>query len=145
MRRLPELYHGQQLNNKMYNEVVSRVNALSNITGRNGVAVRPTNNGVSITGTTATASDFIRKSFVKDPPGVTSAVVVYLDRDSASATSASPAVVPGLEVTVQCELIGTSALNAAIPRLEAGVMLPIWDNSGVWRPFFPFQGTGDCP
>ena len=50
MKRLETLRPGQMPTPKQYNELAQRVNSLSNITGRNGVTVRPTNNGVSITG-----------------------------------------------------------------------------------------------
>ena len=137
MKRLDTLRPGQMPSREQYNELVQRVTALSKITGRSGVTVRPSNNGVAITAGSSLRFK-PRKSFVRTTPGATSAVDVYLDTDSATG------ITHGAEVTVLCEIVGSSALNAAIPRLEDGVMLPVWSDSGVWRPFFPFQGTEDC-
>lgn len=132
MKRLDKLRPGQTPTAKQYNELIDAVESLRVVRGFNGIEARHTNRGTIIGGSSQLIEP--RQSFVKTTPGATSAVEVFLDTDSTSA----------LNVTVQCELIGTSALNTATPRLEDGVMVPIWKKNGVWRPFFPFQGTTNC-
>lgn len=141
MKPLRPLHPGQTPTREQYNDLIGRVIALSKMTGRNGVTVRHSNNGISITGTGNGTEP--RKTFVRTTPGATSAVECYLDTDSSSG------VTPGARITVFCELIGvgaTSGLNAVIPRVEDGVLLPAWLDSrtNAWRAFMPFQGSEDC-
>ena len=141
MKQFKPLHPGQSPTRQQYNDLAGRVNALSKVSGRNGIVARVTNNGVSLTGTGNGTEP--RKTFVRTTPGATSAVECYLDTDSSSG------VTPGARITVFCELIGvgaTSGLNAVIPRLEDGVLLPAWLDSRTndWRAFMPFQGSEDC-
>ena len=145
MKPLRPLHPGQTPTREQYNDLIGRVIALSKMTGRNGVTVRHSNNGISITapGLADLKKKLPRASFVRTTPGATSAVDCFLDTDSSSG------VTPGSRITVFCELIGvgaTSGLNAVIPRLEDGVLLPVWLDSrtSAWRAFMPFQGSEDC-
>ncbi len=145
MKRLEKLRPGQTPTRDQYNDLVARVTALSKVNGRNGITARVTNNGVSLTATgiNELKKRLPRASFVRTTPGATSAVECFLDTDSSSG------VTPGDRITVFCELIGvgaTSGLNAVIPRLEDGVLLPAWldTRTSAWRAFMPFQGSEDC-
>ena len=141
MKRLAPLRPGQMPTPKQYDELVARVNALSKITGRNGIVVRPTNNGVSITGSVSTASQ-LRRAYVKTTPDSASSVVVYLDTDSASGVS------PGREVVVQCNIIGGDKLSSAFPVIEDGDWFYVTadtntDTSG-WSNVWPFIASKSC-
>ncbi len=76
-----------------------------------------------------------RKAYAKAAAGAGSTIVCYLDTDGT-----------GEEITVNVEIVGGSALNAAFPRLENGTLLTVWDDNGTWRNAGnPFQATGECP
>ncbi len=48
-------------------------------------------------------------------------------------------------ITVTIEIVGGSALNSALPRLEDGTRLSVWNDGGTWRNAGnPFQTSGDC-
>ena len=48
------------------------------------------------------------------------------------------------DITVTCDIVGGSALNAAIPRLAIGSVIMVWNNAGTWRSIMTFQATEDC-
>lgn len=73
------------------------------------------------------------KAYAKAAAGTGSTIVCHLDTDET-----------GEEITVQCELIGTSDLNAVTPRFKDGTMIVVWNDNGTWRPYFPFQKAVDC-
>ena len=137
MRRLPPLHPGQTPTNKMYNDLTNRVNALSKITGRNGVTVRPTENGVSITGSGTAGQSTLRRAYVKTTPSGTSAVDVYLDTDTT-----------GTEAAVHCNIIGGNNLSSAFPVLTDGEWFYVvadtnTDTSG-WSNVWPFIANESC-
>ena len=139
MKRLNPLRPGQMPTPKQYDELVHRVNALSKITGRNGITVRPTNNGVSITGSVSTASQ-LRRAYVKTTPSgdsAVSAISVFLDTDTT-----------GPEVTVKCNIIGGNNLMSAFPLVEDGNWFYVTadantDTSG-WSNVWPFIASKSC-
>jgi hypothetical protein len=75
----------------------------------------------------------IRKAYAKADAGSGATITCYLDTDST-----------GVEITVNCEICGGSALNSAIPRLENGDMITVWNDAGTWRSVMTFQATEDC-
>ena len=80
------------------------------------------------------AGGVIRKAYAKAAAGSGNTIVCYLDTDAT-----------GEEITVNCEIVGGSNLNAALPRLEDGTLLAVWDDAGTWRNAGnPFQASGDC-
>jgi len=77
-----------------------------------------------------------RKAFAKTAAGSGNTIVCYLDTDSHD---------PADEITVTIEICGGSNLNAALPRLEDGTLLTVWNDAGTWRNAGnPFQASGDC-
>jgi len=77
----------------------------------------------------------IRKAYCKDFGEVSNTVICYLDTD-----------LTGEEITVECEIVGGTALISAVPRLEVGKLLWVTNDSGTWRHVgIPFNGSEDCP
>ena len=74
-----------------------------------------------------------RKAYASAAAGASGTIACYLDTDGAGDT-----------VDVVCEIVGGSALNSALPRIADGTMIPVWNDNGTWRPYFPFQASGDC-
>ncbi len=74
-----------------------------------------------------------RRAFVKTAPGATNQVQCYLDVD-----------LTGSVITVVCDLVGTSYLNEAVPRLAAGVPLWVKYHQGTWRAKQLFSASEDC-
>ncbi len=136
MKRLDTLPPSGSVSIKGYNELINRVNALSKITGRGGVTVRPTNNGISITGSVTTATP-VKRAFVKVPPGSSTDVEVYLDTDL-TGTSAT--------VTVSPIYAGGGNLSTAEPDLStSGVAFYVTDDRGTWRNVTTFFRVDNCP
>jgi hypothetical protein len=77
--------------------------------------------------------NLIRKAYAKTDAGGGSTITCYLDTDGT-----------GQEITVYCEICGGSALNEAIPRLEDGDRIAVWNDAGTWRSIMTFQATEDC-
>jgi len=80
----------------------------------------------------------LRRAFCKTPAGSGSTIVCYLDKDGS-----------GDEITVYCDIVGwsppeTPALNSALPRLEDGTPLTVWNNNGTWHCLTLFQVSRDC-
>ena len=63
----------------------------------------------------------VRVAYVKTTPEAVSTVDVYLDTDGT-----------GTEVTVTCEIVDGSALNAATPRLTDGDSMIVVKIAGTW-------------
>lgn len=70
------------------------------------------------------ANDNVRRAFVKNTPGATTSVDVYLDKDASA-----------IEVTVECYIYGGGNLNAAYPTLVNGMPLYVqYDGAaGEWK------------
>jgi len=132
VRQLDLLRPGQNPNWKQYNDLVQTVNALAKIRGVGGVSTRVNINGVTVSGAGNTGS-LIRRAYMKSDAGAIDSARCYLGVDAT-----------GPEIGVQCEIAGGTKLNSAIPRLENGDMIPVWNDSGTWRPFFPFQASIEC-
>jgi len=73
------------------------------------------------------------KAYAKAAAGAGTTIVCYLDTDAT-----------GEEITVNCEIAGGSALNAASPLLAAHDMICVWNDDGTWRPKQTFDNTGEC-
>ena len=137
MRMLRELRTGQAPSREDYNNLVRTVNMIMNMRGTDGILTDVSPNGITIKGDANTLFK-PRNAYPIDDVTSSATVVCFIDTDSGSG------VVPGPRVTVDCEVVGGSSLNAAIPRLEDGDRLTIWNDNGTWRPFYPFQATKDC-
>ncbi len=75
----------------------------------------------------------IRKAYAQAAAGAGSTIACFLDTDTT-----------GDSITVTCEIVGGSALNAALPRLADGTMVSVWDDAGIWRSIMTFQASGPC-
>ena len=75
-----------------------------------------------------------RKAYCKVAAGAGTTIVCYLDTDAT-----------GTEITVNCSVVGGSALNAAVPRLADGSLLFVENLGGTWYcTSTVFQTTEDC-
>ena len=80
------------------------------------------------------SSTLIHKAYAKVAAGAGSTIVCFLDVDAT-----------GEEITVNIEIVGGSDLNAALPRLEDGTLITVWNDDGTWRNAGnPFQTSGPC-
>lgn len=75
----------------------------------------------------------IRKAYCKNNAGAGTTIVCYLDTD-----------LTGIQKTVNCSIVGGSALNAAIPRLEIGDIIYVTCIGGAWHCLTVFQTTENC-
>ncbi len=122
---------GQQFTAKEANIITSTLKAVWKSLIKLGVV---DSSGISTrTPNPKSAASLVRKAFVKTTPGATVTVECYLDTNDT-----------GEVITVTCEVIGGTALNSVVPRLGTGIMIPVWDDSGTWRPFFPYQTSENC-
>ncbi|GAG11664.1 unnamed protein product, partial [marine sediment metagenome] len=115
---------------QQYNDLIQRVTALSNITGRDGVTVRPTNNGVSITGTGTPTAGVGRLAYCAEDAPASSAISVYLDTDSVGAT-----------VSAFCAISNGTQLDEATPLLVDGDKMIVSDVDGTWYSTTVFNGA----
>lgn len=74
-----------------------------------------------------------RKAYAKAAAGAGNTIVCYLDTDET-----------GDEITVTISIVAGSNLNSALPRLENGTLLTVWNDAGTWRSIMTFQASGDC-
>ncbi len=128
------------------NEIIDTVNNLARMTGDGFVLVQHGINGattisLSMNELKARFMNFgggtqLHKAYAKAAAGAGNTIVCYKGSDSHD---------PDDEITVTCELIGTSDLNNVTPRFKDGTMIPVWNDNGTWRPYFPFQKAVDCP
>ena len=79
------------------------------------------------------AGTLVKKAYCKDAAGAGTTIDAYLDTDGT-----------GTEVTVNCSVVGGSALNAAIPRLADGTLILVTKISGSWYCNTVFQASEDC-
>lgn len=75
----------------------------------------------------------IRKAYCKAAAGAATTITCYLDTDAT-----------GEEVTVNCSVVGSANLNAAVPRLEDGSLIFVWNDAGTWRCTQTFIKSQDC-
>lgn len=127
---------------RMMNELVRALNNELRMTGDGFINVQHSLSGTTISlsmnelkarmmnfgGSTA-----IHKAYAKAAAGAGNTIVCYLDTDTT-----------GDEITVNCEIVGGSALNAAFPRLADGSMIAVWADGDTWRSVMTFQATGPC-
>jgi len=64
--------------------------------------------------------------------------------DAGSGTTIACVLDDGRSITVSCDIHGGSALNSAVPRLEDGDSLKVYNNKGTWRAIAEFQASEDC-
>ncbi len=114
-----------------FNKVVERLNLLSNVHGGNGIGIKTNPAGINIYNT----SKFIgvRRAFVKTTPAAVATVVCFLDVDAADA-----------EITVNCDIVGGTALNSALPRITDGDAITVYQINGTWYCTTIFQESEDC-
>lgn len=75
-----------------------------------------------------------RKAYAKAAAGTGNTIVCYLDTDET-----------GDEITVTISIVGGVDLNGALPRIENGTLLTVWNDAGTWRNAGnPFQASGPC-
>ena len=75
-----------------------------------------------------------RNAYAKAAAGAGTTIVCFLDTDAT-----------GDEITVTISIAGGSDLNSALPRLEDGTLLTVWNDAGTWRNAGnPFQASGPC-
>lgn len=120
---------------KIINELIDKVNALSNIRTSGGITARILPGCVSLSGGGAgnSSTSGLRNAFAVSDAGSGATISCYLDTDNSGNT-----------VTVNCEIVGGTALNSAIPRLEDGDRLTVWLDGDTWRCTTIFQATTDC-
>ncbi len=132
MRKLKRLYSGEKIKNKLINDIIDKVNVISNIKGRNGVTTTVTNQGIMLRGSGISAiGALVRKAYVKTTPDAVNTVDCYLDIDAT-----------GDEITVSCSdfIVGGTALNAVIPRLINGIKIYVAKFGDTWECVgVPFQ------
>ncbi len=127
------------------NEIIDAVNNLARMTGDGFVNVKHGINGgttfsLSMNELKARMMNFgegdIHKAYAKAAAGAGSTIVCFLGSDSED---------PDDEITVNCEIVGGSDLNSALPRLEDGTRITVWNDGGTWRNAGnPFQASGPC-
>jgi hypothetical protein len=116
--------------NRRLNLLVNAARKLDNLAGDNLIKITSTEHGKTI------KLDFnklmervpkfgvgggIRKAYVKDTPAAVETVDCYLDTDAT-----------GTEVTVNCSVIGGTALNSALSRLADGELIFVAYVGGEW-------------
>ncbi len=75
-----------------------------------------------------------RNAYAKAAAGAGTTIVCFLDTDAT-----------GDEITVTISIAGGSDLNSALPRLEDGTLLTVWNDAGTWRNAGnPFQHSKEC-
>jgi hypothetical protein len=79
----------------------------------------------------------VRKAFLKTDTGPGTTVQCYLD-------SYDP---PGEEITVHCELFGSTNLNECVPPVSHGWVMPVYYDGilSVWRSMYWFMAKAVCP
>lgn len=76
----------------------------------------------------------LHNAYAKAAAGAGNTIVCFLDTDAT-----------GDEITVTISIAGGSDLNSALPRLENGTLLTVWNDGGTWRNAGnPFQASGPC-
>lgn len=75
----------------------------------------------------------IRLAFCKTDAPASSTIICYLDIDET-----------GEEISVKCDIIGTSDLNNAVVRLVDGYPLKVAMINGEWHCLGDFQKSLDC-
>lgn len=78
-----------------------------------------------------------RRAFCMTAAGGGDTIACYLDTDET-----------GVEITVTCNIVNGSDLSAAVPRLTAGLEIPVKqspvDGELQWVCEWPFLGSKDC-
>ena len=118
-----------------YNLLVRRINQINRISVT-GADVLPDATGwhLRVRGGGGNGTE-VRRAYTQAAAGAGSTISCRLD----NATT-------GESITVTCEIIGGTALNAAAPRLQSGDLLHVVydEDNALWRSLFPFQTTSNC-
>lgn len=142
MRIIQKLTNGPVSVVRKINEIIEAANAFLSMSGDGLVKVRHTLSGASVAIDTKslearmpkTAGGLkIHKAFVKTTPAAVETVACFLDTDAT-----------GTEVTVNCSVIGGSALNSAVPRLADGELIFVASVGGAWWCLTTFQASQVC-
>ena len=145
MKKIQKITGGNFHARQKWNEIIDAVNLLLNLKGdifigidtsANGMTAKlnlnqllPRIPGVSGSGTGST----IRKAYCTAAAGSGATIAAELDSiDSAD------------DITVNCSIVGGTALNSAIPRLEDEDLIHVWNDDGTWRAIMTFQATAEC-
>ncbi len=143
-KKLLELRQGQRPSGKDFNILVKRINALSNISGRNGVRILSTPRGISVIGTRAAATSAgtaIHKAYATEDAGRFGSIDGSLD----SATGAT-------NITINFEIAPNSAsttfhMHSAIPFITTGQLIPVFaeaNSATGWNAMFPLTNMSIC-
>ena len=119
------------------NELIEVARQVKNMTGDDTIKVRHTASGINISmdrQRCGGSSVGVRNAFVKTTPAAVETVVCWLSDTDGS----------GDEITVNCSVIGGTALNAAVPRLADGERIAVFYDGSNWRCCTTFQASEDC-
>ena len=131
LSRLRQLNIFSKPTTRDFNKVIGRLNLLSNIHGGNGLGVSMNPAGVNIYNTSKFTG--VRRAFVKTTPAAVATVVCFLDVDAGS-----------VEITVNCDIVGGTALNSAVPRIIDGDAITVYQINGTWYCTTIFQESKNC-
>ena len=116
------------LSAKEYNRLITIVEGLARSGGKNTLI-----DSTGIHSRNTISTPIIHKAYAKNDAAALERIDCYLDTDAT-----------GEEITVYCEIAGGTELHTAIPRLEDGDMITVWNDNGTWRSIMIFQHARDC-
>ncbi len=122
--------HRDRISAREYNRLTKQVERQ----GRSGMgSAIADDTGIHTRRTAMPSTTQVRKAYVKTTPAAVETVDCYLDTDAT-----------GIEVTVNCSVIGGTALNSAVPRLADGEIIFVVRLANDWWCLTTFQASEDC-